>query len=241
MAWLDGLDRKPLAASHRNHVADFEMLTVRKDTFGTRTIQEAEQAVEPVVAVQPASPITHLHEPRPDIRRSCLDRDGERCFVARIQNATVTEHRTIPVHVGGAPTPVPASDGKPVQKAGHDEREKRHQPESHDVPFWFELQFSCSPLLLIAPPQRVPSLLKVNFARELAELTLTARGTAMWWIAWWAIVTAAGASGMVADPPLLDRRRIADIPAPVQRYLTKAMGVRSRAMTPLEFDVYASS
>jgi hypothetical protein len=74
----------------------------------------------------------------------------------------------------------------------------------------------------------------------------------MWWVAWWAVVAIVGACGVVAstnsvrferrvarevremeasaDTRLLDRRRLAELPDPVQRYLSKAVGARQGAI-----------
>jgi hypothetical protein len=74
----------------------------------------------------------------------------------------------------------------------------------------------------------------------------------MVWVMWWAVVTAVGVGGLIAstnslrfgrrvarevremgsspDEPTVDRRRLTHLPDPVQRYLTKALGARGRAI-----------
>jgi len=74
----------------------------------------------------------------------------------------------------------------------------------------------------------------------------------MWWVAGWALVAVVGACGVVAstnsvrferrvarevremetaaEAPILDRSRLAALPAPVQRYLNKALGARQGAI-----------
>ena len=74
----------------------------------------------------------------------------------------------------------------------------------------------------------------------------------MWWVACWAVVAIVGACGLVAstnsvrferrvarevremeasiEARLLDRRRLAELPDPVQRYLSKAVGARQGAI-----------
>jgi hypothetical protein len=48
--------RESLASSERNDIADRQLLKSWKNVVGTRSIQIAEQAIEPVIAVQPATP-----------------------------------------------------------------------------------------------------------------------------------------------------------------------------------------
>jgi hypothetical protein len=52
-------------------VTDREVLKLRENTCRARTIKVAEEAIEPVVAVQPAALIADLNEPGPDIPASC--------------------------------------------------------------------------------------------------------------------------------------------------------------------------
>ena len=59
-------------------VTNGEVLKLRENAGGARTIQIAEEAIEPVVAVQAATLLADLHEPRPNAFWRRVDDDGHR-------------------------------------------------------------------------------------------------------------------------------------------------------------------
>ena len=75
---FDGRDRPARTLPQRNLVADREMLKLRENAGGAWTIQVAEEAVQPVVAIEAAAPIAHLNQPGPHMFRPGVDDDGHR-------------------------------------------------------------------------------------------------------------------------------------------------------------------
>jgi hypothetical protein len=58
---LEDGHRPAWASPERNVVANREVLKLRENAPGARTIEVAEEAIEPVVAVQPAAALPQLH------------------------------------------------------------------------------------------------------------------------------------------------------------------------------------
>src|SRR5689334_10412357 len=100
---LGGLHRKAQAAAQRNHVASLELLTFGQDTIGAWAIQIAEPTIEPVVAVETAAAIPHLHQPWPDTFRWRLDRDRKVRFICRRSHQGIATHHTSPLRKGASP------------------------------------------------------------------------------------------------------------------------------------------
>jgi RND family efflux transporter MFP subunit len=84
--------RPARTSSDRNVVTDGEVLELRQNARGARTIEVAEQAIERVVAVQPAALISNLHEPWPDVLGCCVDRNRRRSGIRPLNQQAVARH-----------------------------------------------------------------------------------------------------------------------------------------------------
>jgi hypothetical protein len=62
-------ERLFLRRSEGDFIVQLEMLELSKRTVRTRPIQNAEDSIEPIVAVQATTLIAHLHEPGPNMIR----------------------------------------------------------------------------------------------------------------------------------------------------------------------------
>ena len=141
--WLNGFDWKPGTSTYRNNVTDPELLEFRQHSLRAWGVQEAKQAVEPVVAVQPAASIPHLDEEGPDVSRRRVNGDSQRRCVVRNCNLWVPNHRPLDLRVGRAPASKPSSDRKPIDQAEANQHGERHEFFSHNVPCPRLLQISC--------------------------------------------------------------------------------------------------
>ena len=106
---LDRLDRKSSAAADGNFVADRKLLPLGQNAFGARRVEVSEQAIEPVIAVETAAPVAHLHQPRPDGRRRGVDRDAECRFIARQRHLCIAEHGACELVIGRSPRSAPST------------------------------------------------------------------------------------------------------------------------------------
>jgi len=86
---LDGRYRPTGPRAHRNHVADLQVLELGDDLIGARAVKDTKEAINPVVGVHPTPPVSHLHQPRPDLVGPGLDRDGAGRHVRRVLQLVV--------------------------------------------------------------------------------------------------------------------------------------------------------
>ena len=83
------------AARKRNFVAYGQVLKLQKNAVRTRAIQKAEEPVEPVVAVQTAALIPHLHQPRPNVFRPRIDGYSHRVRKRWLDDEAVAHHHLV--------------------------------------------------------------------------------------------------------------------------------------------------
>ena len=81
--------------------------------------------VDPVVAVEPRSPVTHLNQPGPDVLRACLDGDGARRVERRVRVDRVARHGATDLLIRGTPRQVPGAD---YEEVGANERHEGNCP-----------------------------------------------------------------------------------------------------------------
>jgi hypothetical protein len=81
-----------LAARKRNFVAYSQVLKLGKNAASTRTIQKAKEAVEPVVAVEPATLIPHLHQSRPNVFGLRIEGYSHRVRKRRLDDEAIAHH-----------------------------------------------------------------------------------------------------------------------------------------------------
>jgi hypothetical protein len=84
-----------------DRVADRQRLPLRMDAFRIADLR-AEEPLQPVVAVEPATILTHLRQPRPDGRRGSLDSDGTRALES-IQDLLVSREGGLTLVACGTP------------------------------------------------------------------------------------------------------------------------------------------
>src|SRR5688572_10242004 len=126
------LPRATLGPAKGNGVTHSQVLKLGEYAGGTRTIQKTKEAVEPVVAIEPAALIAHLHQPRPNVFRPRVDEDGHRARIRRIDDEAIARHDAGQIRRRGAPTGHPASTRKPVQ---HRECEDHEECGKHETSF----------------------------------------------------------------------------------------------------------
>src|SRR6185436_20915549 len=98
----------------RDFIADSELLKLGEQAVGARSIEIPEHAVEPVVAVESATLVAQLHQPRPDEFRSCIDGDRERGRVVRRYYACVALPRAHPLDSCRPPSEEPLAQRYPI-------------------------------------------------------------------------------------------------------------------------------
>ncbi len=74
------------------------------------SIQNAEEPIQPIIAVQATALIADLGQPGPDLVGRRVNRDRPGVLIARVGHQLVTRQRHLNLFLGGAPAPVPRSD-----------------------------------------------------------------------------------------------------------------------------------
>ena len=116
---LDRVDRPPGRPADGDDVAGPEILPLGEHALRARCLDDAEQPVEHVHAVEPSPPVPHLHEPRPDLLRPRTDGDRARRAMARPGDELVPRHGPGDLLVGRAPPAHPRPDeGRPARDRG---------------------------------------------------------------------------------------------------------------------------
>ena len=126
------------SASDRDLVTDGQPLKLGQD-WSRSAIEITEQPVEPVVAVQPAALIPHLHEPRPDVSGRASP-SPPASPIRRIDAGAVARHDPAEIGRRGPPTPEPPPHREPVQ---HRQRERNEQDGNHGSPTLRSKHRSC--------------------------------------------------------------------------------------------------
>ena len=119
------------ASPKRDLVTNGEVLKLREDAGCTGTIQIADEAVEPVVAVEATALVADLHQPGPDVFWRRVDDDDRRSRVRRVDEEAVARHDARQIGCRGAPPAHPSSDRKPIQDR---DRENHEECGKHGIP-----------------------------------------------------------------------------------------------------------
>src|SRR4029453_9483790 len=101
-------DGKAPPPACRDLVADRQVLGLREDPVSARPVEKSKQPTEPVVAVQPAASISHLHEPRPNLLWAGVNGHAECRAVGGGWNQEITNHRARKLRVCSAPVWIPS-------------------------------------------------------------------------------------------------------------------------------------
>ncbi len=127
--WLDRPHRKPALAPDWNFVSNRETLPLGQNAIGAGTIEISEKAIEPVVAVETAALVAHLHQPGPDVRRRGVDGDAECRFVARQRHLIIAKHGAVKFCFGGSPRSAPSTQSVHADPGTHSPY-RRQSPEN---------------------------------------------------------------------------------------------------------------
>jgi 1-acyl-sn-glycerol-3-phosphate acyltransferase len=94
-----------------------EELKLRQDGVCAWAIEIPDQTVQPVVAIQSASLIAHLHQPRPDVFWPGIDCDRQRGRVGRIDDGGIAGHDAGEIRRRAAPALEPTPRRKQYRTA----------------------------------------------------------------------------------------------------------------------------
>lgn len=93
-----------------------EVLKLGEDAGRTWAIEKAKEPVEPVVAIQPATLVADLHQPRPDVLWRRIHGDRLHRHLRRIGDQRVAGHHARKLLRRGSPPAEPSPNRKPVDR-----------------------------------------------------------------------------------------------------------------------------
>src|ERR1022692_1336773 len=139
------------AGSERELIADRDVLELRQDHIGAVHVQ-AEQVLDPVIAVRAGPAAAHLDQPGPDGARRSADRDCPGADEAGVGQQLVPRQLAGDLIGGSAPGQAP---GTPEQRVADDCDAEHYSSASHSPPASAHLRIPPTLLRCIGQPRTV--------------------------------------------------------------------------------------